>query len=516
MRLRPSRYYVAQPDRPLPVDWTNPIASGLVLATFAGGERIFFDNVQGKPFTDPYTGTSFSGLSFTRAGRARYAPGNGGYVNALNMSPTGQMVGRGTALLVVRPRVVPASNPVILRSGDASSWDLVTLGITSAGYFSGAHANGTTLLSDAPYTPGEVYAVAFTNQSSVDEPNQQLLYVDGVRQIAESATGQTFNKVHVSASISGGGTTGAVEVLAAFVWSRVLSGSEIRAVSANPYQLFNQRGTLLKASVTPTADTSLVGAAVARTSAAGSLATSIGLAGAASARAAGAGTLTSSIPLAGAVLAQSNASGALTTAILLAGAATAQSSASGSLAGGAAALAGSAQASVVAAGALSTAIALTGAAVAQSSASGTLAAPGATLAGSAVAQGSASGTLSTAIALAGGAVSQSSASASFAGTAVLLTGASVASAVASGTLTASINLSGQVAARAAAAGALMTWVALTGSARASAAAGGVLSVGVNYVRAPSGSGYAPRRNEYQARPAQVGGARPSATEKAIR
>jgi len=39
---------------------------------------------------------------------------------------------------------------------------------------------------------------------------------------------------------------------------------------------------------------------------------------------------------------------------------------------------------------------------------------------------------------------------------------------------------------------------------------------VEYARAPAGSGYTPQRNEYQARPAQVGGARPSSTEKNYR
>jgi hypothetical protein len=39
---------------------------------------------------------------------------------------------------------------------------------------------------------------------------------------------------------------------------------------------------------------------------------------------------------------------------------------------------------------------------------------------------------------------------------------------------------------------------------------------IEYARAPAGSGYTPQRNEYQARPAQVGGARPPATEKAYR
>jgi len=39
---------------------------------------------------------------------------------------------------------------------------------------------------------------------------------------------------------------------------------------------------------------------------------------------------------------------------------------------------------------------------------------------------------------------------------------------------------------------------------------------IEYARAPAGSGYTPRRNEYQARPAEVGGVRPAAIEKAYR
>lgn len=39
---------------------------------------------------------------------------------------------------------------------------------------------------------------------------------------------------------------------------------------------------------------------------------------------------------------------------------------------------------------------------------------------------------------------------------------------------------------------------------------------IEYTRAPAGSGYTPQRNEYQSRPAQAGGARPPAVEKAYR
>ena len=42
------------------------------------------------------------------------------------------------------------------------------------------------------------------------------------------------------------------------------------------------------------------------------------------------------------------------------------------------------------------------------------------------------------------------------------------------------------------------------------------SAQIEYARAPAGPGYTPRRQEYQSRPAQVGGIRPSATEKAYR
>ncbi|WP_200934164.1 hypothetical protein, partial [Massilia sp. Leaf139] len=278
------------------------------------------------------------------------------------------------------------------------------------------------------------------------------------------------------------------------VWNRITPGEEVAVF--DPAALERTPEPMLGNGASGViADTALAGAAALRATAGGSLTTKIALSGAAGIQASAGGSLVTEIRLSGSAGVQATAAGVLTTSIALAGAAGQQSAASGSLLTG---------------------IALAGAAAARATASGSLDGGAAGLIGAAVARVSASGDLSTAISLAGAAALQSSASGTLAGSGVSLSGVAAGRSSVLGELSTAISLAGLAPARVSAAGVLATRVALSGSARLVASGVGNLGVGVSFTRAPAGPGYAPRRGEYQARPAQTGGRRPPAFEKAYR
>lgn len=292
---------------------------------------------------------------------------------------------------------------------------------------------------------------------------------------------------------------GVIECL--YVWDRELSEPERQALFANPYARFAEHVDAAPVRAAPAAE--LTGTAVARATASAALTTAITIAGTASARASAAGNLASlAAALSGAAVAGAGATGILSTAIPMVGAAAARASAAGTLSGDAAALVGITVARTSASGTLSTSISLAGAAATRVTGWGLLAGEGAALVGAAMARASSTGELSTAIALTGAASCFVEASGYLAGAGVALSGLAVARGSAAGWLSTSISLGGAGAARASGAAALMTAIPLVGLARAWAAAGGDLSAGSKFSRAPSGSGYTPRRIEYQVRPEQ--------------
>lgn len=281
------------------------------------------------------------------------------------------------------------------------------------------------------------------------------------------------------------------------VWNRILSADEIRAVSANPWQLFEApdeddssvvvadtsltAGASAGATATGALSTSipLSAGAAAVASALGTLSTSVRLTGAAAAVATGSGFLATSIRLNSSAGAQASAGGSLTTRINLVATASASASASSTLSGGAAQLAGVAIAAASASGVLSTAVVLSGAAQANAAATAALAGDSAQLAANAVAGASSSGALTTAIRLSGSTHATASASATLAGGGVQLSGAAVASASASGQLTTQISLVGAASASTAGSGTFSgAGAQLSGVAAASTSASGTLTAAI--------------------------------------
>lgn len=306
------------------------------------------------------------------------------------------------------------------------------------------------------------------------------------------------------------------------VANTALSGGAVASIFASgmlstQVRLAGAASTVSTASGALSTQVRLAGGVALQASAAGALTTQVRLAGAASLNVSASGALAGGgAVLTGTAALGASASGALSTLIPLAGAAVLQVVALGQLDGGSAQLAGAAVARMAASGALSTSIPLSGTAAIVSAASGSLAGAGAALSGAAAIASSAAGSLSTAILLTGAAALQVGSAGTLAGSAVVLSGGASMRATGTGDLSTAIVLSGLAPARIAASGSITTWIALSGAARVTASAAGALGLGVRYARAPAGYGYTPQRHEYQSRPAQVGGARPPATEKAYR
>ena len=334
-----------------------------------------------------------------------------------------------------------------------------------------------------------------------------FMYLDGAAQNVGGTGGIANNVASTDIQIARRGDAASYFNGQVALFAYINGPVDARALSLNPWQIFEDEGDedLFAASARPPADTALAGAIASPVAASGSLATAIRLAGATAARRANAG--------------------ALSTVISFTGVATVSASAAGTLTGAAPALAAAAVSSTSLAGALSTSILLAGAATARVAATAALADNGAALSAVAVMRAAASGELYTAIPLSGAASCTVMATGQIAGAGVTLAGAAAAGATTIGSLSTSISLAGTSATRSSAAGALLTVLVLAGQVRASVAGAGDLSVGTKFARAPAGSGYAPRRTEYetrpeqgggQVRPGQAGGVRPPAIEKAYR
>lgn len=276
-------------------------------------------------------------------------------------------------------------------------------------------------------------------------------------------------------------------------WRRVLPESELKCLSANPWQLFKVKRRVLyfdagtaaaaldgaatataTASGTLTTQIPLTGAAAVIGTASGALSTAIPLSGQAAAVSLADGVLTTQITLSGAALAQALAAAGLTTGIPLAGQAAGQATATGDLSTGSS-LSGAAAAEALAQASLTTQIRLSGAALAEALAGGDLTAPGAGLSGAATAQAGASGALYTAIPLAGAAQAYSTASGGLT-TIIPLAGAAASVSTATGDLTIESTLTGAALATALAGGDLTTVIRLEGAAVARAGASGSLGV----------------------------------------
>lgn len=252
------RRALSQPGYILPIDRTNPLAVGLVSATYATESHSFFDMLQGRFFTDPYPETSFSKTALTAWGRGR-STGGGNYRNYIQInsqaSAAGQIrqnPGKQTLLVLLRPKATPATGSYhIVRAGSNDGWYMGQFFLSAGAVFQNAITNGPTLVSDSTYVIGNLYALVGTCDVSVDgDRGVQNFYVNGIKQASAGAYAGPYGKSTEYALIGSSGTSDTHDTIAVMVWNRALTPDEARSISLNPYQVFMQRGSVLSAGAT--------------------------------------------------------------------------------------------------------------------------------------------------------------------------------------------------------------------------------------------------------------------------
>lgn len=244
------RNLVPQPTRPLPIDWRNPHARDLVLATYAEEQNIFRNLVDGKLATEGGGSPAFNVQTITQWGRSKATRGSS-YANRWLLNPLTPVGHRGkmTVLVLCSPRVAngTATRYVVSGGENSGGWAMARVGAITGDYFIGSCVNGAVLQSDAPYTLGNFYAVAFTNYATATPVavGRQRLYVNGIKQAAEGSYASNNSK-SIDYLTIGSALANHWDIYGVFVWARELTANEVAEISANPYQLLAQRRSMLK------------------------------------------------------------------------------------------------------------------------------------------------------------------------------------------------------------------------------------------------------------------------------
>ena len=524
-----------QPRGLIRINKANPIAKGLV-CVFIGTSA--FDPITGKRFVN--------------VGKNRGYATNGTVLDAgvgqAKMTFTGPSLNTGS-MFALATSFNATAEQVILEIGPDGAFVAGVRGIRFNGGKFGTYTRNFTSLD----TPSSVYAYGVPMAVGATYAGTAgAIYVGG-KQVNTGALAEMTS----SASIFNvGGITGQTSynllghVAVAFVWSRALQPIEMASISANPYQLFLDAAELeddyiaAAASVTNGLASPLGVAASASTGSAtvsaGARANPAGVIATASVgtASASAGTSATASPVgvsaSASVGATTAAGGArVTPAGVTATGQVGQPSAFAGLGGNAAPVGVSASAQVgqvaVSAGALATPAGVGADAqvgtVTATGGSASVASPAGVTASASVGQASATGGASADAAgvTATAAVGQAVATAGGSGVAIPAgVGAAAGVGIAAGSgaagcapvgVTAFASVGAVIAAGSIAIPGTATPQGVTAYGRVGTAAA---VGGGEYARAPAGSGYAPQRNEYQARPVQTGGARPPSIEKNYR
>ena len=236
--LRPS-VWTQQPQQACEIDWSNPITRGLVVAISGANPRL--NSALNKPAS--FVGTPGSALTidgrsteFTRSSTQGISVGTSAAFNPAAI----------TLLSIYRPKSLATASAHMLFSRDdnslgrAFSLDLHwNSGYGVRYYVAGGGSVGTNeLRQGVSAVVGKRYVVAARQTGSA-----AALFVDGALVSSSaaftakpSATGDTRIGIR---TYSGSNEAADGFIPLSLMWSRALSDSEIRSISANPWQIFN-------------------------------------------------------------------------------------------------------------------------------------------------------------------------------------------------------------------------------------------------------------------------------------
>lgn len=225
--ILPSRR-VVQPQGPVEIDWTNPLARGLVDAISAPrlGSK---SAVRG---TYPTAVNSGAPVSVGSRGFGAYAPQSSG---SSKLSYLTVAVGPPFTFILVYDQV-ELPNTTLRTAGD---W-----GISSNGYVLAPNGTNFRALVSRAGTNTSLVGSPVLVGAKVDaicaDTTAAAYWENGVRTAYNAAHGgidASQGTLNLGAASDGAAASGA-RIYGAFVWNRALSDAEIRAVSENPWQLF--------------------------------------------------------------------------------------------------------------------------------------------------------------------------------------------------------------------------------------------------------------------------------------
>ena len=236
--LRPS-VWTQQPQQACEIDWSNPITRGLVVAISGANPRL--NSALNKPAS--FVGTPGSALTidgrsteFTRSSTQGISVGTSAAFNPAAI----------TLLSIYTPKSLATGSAHMLFSRDdnslgrAFSLDLHwNSGYGVRYYVAGGGSVGTNeLRQGASAVVGKRYVVVARQTGSA-----AALFVDGALVSSSAAftakplaTGDTRIGIR---TYSGSNEAADGFIPLSLMWSRALSDSEIRSISANPWQIFN-------------------------------------------------------------------------------------------------------------------------------------------------------------------------------------------------------------------------------------------------------------------------------------
>ena len=374
MPLILKRPWTRQPQVAERVDWGNPLAARLIVASSPG--RSGYNAVDGQRLivttqTAPSPTLRGIALDHSAGANAAYFPAalpSGGTAYTMLTIAASVNEARSAYALMIGDEVANGNSQARLGLNTALNGDGAAGKFALVEYGGGAY-RAQIEASTINYVDGNLHVYgAVRNGSDVS------LWFDGAMVASNSAAAGSITpaqRVYVSGS--GNLSTASVnKQVLALVWLRALSAAEMAAVSANPWQLFAPLPRRIWAPGALTAPAALTAAATASATATAALTTAVVLAATAQATAQATGALTTAISLSGAPASQATAAAALTTSIQLAASATAQAQATAEFPTTAAALQAASAATSTVTGALTTAVQCVAAAVASASATGVL------------------------------------------------------------------------------------------------------------------------------------------------
>lgn len=227
----------SQPQEVVGVDWNNPLAGGLLIAILPQLPVNLADGVVLSAYGTRVVSGGARGMMNTSGGMLLPAPANAS-------DPSAKYdLSSGTAL-VVAVQSTETNTGVVFNRGKGSSAALWAIGL-HGGSFDGAFGNWGNSGGLGAFSGGPVPTVPRVATITADGATARV-YLDGVELQSGAYTPGTpdYDTANLRRVIFGLDRLGAntnTNTFLALLWNRPLSVTEVKEVSANPWQIFAPR-----------------------------------------------------------------------------------------------------------------------------------------------------------------------------------------------------------------------------------------------------------------------------------